>query len=73
MRLLPKPPGNWQGIDFEILPPGNLVADLMQLPVMSTAKGDGEFIADLETDRSRLRKAQVMRIGRLPPADETGQ
>jgi hypothetical protein len=30
-----------------------------------------EFIADLEANRARLRKAQMMRIGRLPPADQT--
>lgn len=43
----------------------------MQLPVMPTAKRDRELITHLETNGSRLRKPQVMRIGRLPAADET--
>ena len=43
----------------------------MQLLMMTAAKGDGELVADLETQRSRLRKPQVMRIARLPAADET--
>ena len=44
----------------------------MQLPVMTAAKGHGELIADFKADGSWLRKPQVMRVGRLPPADETG-
>jgi len=39
----------------------------MQLPMMPAAERHGELIADLETDGPRLRKAEVMRIGRLPP------
>jgi hypothetical protein len=37
--------------------------------VMPAAERHGELIADLETDGPRLCKAEVMRIGRLPPAD----
>jgi hypothetical protein len=40
--------------------------------MVPTAKWHREFIADLEADSSRLRKTQVMRIGRLPPADDAG-
>jgi len=40
--------------------------------MMSTAERDGEFVADFEAQRSTLRKPQVMRIGRLPAADEAG-
>jgi hypothetical protein len=42
----------------------------MQLPMMATAKGYGELIADFETQRSGLGKTQVVRIARLPAADE---
>jgi hypothetical protein len=66
--LLPKPLGNWQGIDVEALPPGHLIARLMQLPMMTAAERDGELIADFETQRSGLGKAQVMRIRRLSPS-----
>ena len=69
-RLLPKPLGNWQGIDVEAFPPSHLIAGLMQLPMMTSAKGHGEFVADFETQRSGLRKPQVMRIGWLPAANE---
>jgi hypothetical protein len=52
------------------LPPSHLIAGLMQLPMMPAAKGNGELIADFETQGSGLREPQVMRIGRLPAADE---
>ena len=51
-------------------PPRLLIASLMQLSMMPTAERHGELIADFETDRPWLRKAQMMRIGRLPPADQ---
>jgi hypothetical protein len=44
----------------------------VNLAMMSTAERDGELIADLEAQGSGLGKPQVMRIGRLPAADETG-
>ena len=42
----------------------------MQLSVMTTAERDSEFVADFKADGSRLSKPQVMRVGRLPAADE---
>ena len=44
----------------------------MQLPMMTAAERYRELVADFETQRSELGKPQVMRIGRLPAADETG-
>ena len=72
MGLLPESLGNLQGPDIEFRPPDQLIAGVMQLPVMTAAKGDGEFVADFKADGSRLGKAQVMGIARLPTADETG-
>ena len=72
VRLFPKPLGDFKRVDLEILPPGHLIASLMQLPMMTAAERDGEFIADFETEGSGLRESQVMRIGWLPAADETG-
>jgi hypothetical protein len=43
----------------------------MQLSMMPTAEGHGEFIADFHADCARLRKAQMMRIGRAATADKT--
>jgi glycosyltransferase involved in cell wall biosynthesis len=45
--LLPQSFGDFERVDIETLPPVDLIAALMQLPVMTTAKGHGEFIADL--------------------------
>ena len=43
----------------------------MQLAVMAAAERDCELVTHFETDRSWLRKTQMMRIGRLPSADQT--
>ena len=72
VALLPKPLGNLQCIDFQVVPPGHLIAGLMQLAMMTAAERYGELVADFETQRSGLRKPQVMRIGRLPAADQAG-
>ena len=44
----------------------------MQLSMMTATERYGELVADFETQRSRLGKPQVVRIGRLPAADEAG-
>jgi hypothetical protein len=71
MRLLPQSLGDRQGIDFEIPPPSHFIAGLMQLAVMTAAEGYSELVADFEAECPWLGKPQVMRIGRLPAADET--
>ena len=40
--------------------------------MMTAAERNSEFVADFETPCSGLRKLQVMRIGWLSAADETG-
>ena len=70
MALLPKPSGDLQGVDLPLLPPGNLIAGLMQLPMMASAKGNGEFIADFHADGAGLGEPQVMRIAGLPSTDQ---
>jgi hypothetical protein len=72
MRLFPKASCDFQGIDPLAFPPRAFIAGLVQLPVMSAAKRDCELITHLETNCPRLRKPQVMGIGRLPAADDTG-
>src|ERR1035437_9336242 len=72
VRLLPKPLGDLQCIDVEVLPPDHFIASLMQLPMMAPAERYGELVADFETERSGLGRPQVMRIGWLAAADETG-
>ena len=72
MGLFPKLPGDLQRFDVEVSPPGHLIAGLMQLPVMTAAEGNGELVADFKADGSWLGKPQMMRVGRLPAADEAG-
>ena len=71
MGLFPKMLGGFQRVDFESFPPRDLIAGLMKLPMMASTKRDGELVADLEPERPRLCKPQMMRIGRLPSADQT--
>ena len=68
--MLPKTSSCLESVDPQALPPRLLVASLMQLPMMPTAERHGELIADLKTDCPWLRKAQMVWIGRLPPADQ---
>ena len=56
MGLFPKTFGSLQGVYFQTLPPGHLIAGLMQLPVVTAAEGHGEFIADFEAQGSGLGK-----------------
>jgi len=45
MRLLPKTLGGFEWPDIEPVPPGEFVAGLMELPLMTSAEGHGELIA----------------------------
>ena len=71
MGLHPKVLGGLQGIDPEVFPPGLLIARLMQLSMVTAAERHGEFITDFKAHRSRLGKAQMMRVTWLTPADQT--
>ena len=69
MGLHPKPSSNLQCIDPELFPPRNFIAGLMKLSMVTAAERHGELIADLKTNGSRLREAQMMRVARLSAAD----
>ena len=71
MGLFPEVSGDLQRFDFEVIPPRQFIAGLMQLPMMTAAERNGELVADFKADGSGLGKPQVMRIARLPAADET--
>src|SRR5262245_5423327 len=43
----------------------------MHLAMVASAERYCELVTDLETDSPRLRKAQIVRIGWLPPAHQT--
>ena len=55
-----------------LAPPCSLVTVAVNFAMMSTAEGHGELVADFEAQGSRLGKAHVVRIGRLPAADQAG-
>ena len=69
MSFFPKRFCNRERTNLEGIPPNGLIAGLMKLPVMTATERDGELIADFKADGSGLRKAQMMRVGRLPPAN----
>jgi len=62
MSLRPKCLCNFERIDFEVLPPCFLVANLMELTMVHSAQWHGEFIADLLPECTRLGIADVMRV-----------
>jgi hypothetical protein len=70
--LQPELAGSRASVDPEAGPPCRLVADPMDLSVMSAAERDHEFVAHLTAEGAELREPQVMGIGGLPPADEAG-
>lgn len=58
-------------MDFGCPPPSRFIAATMNLPMMASAQGNGELVTDLTAKCPTLRKAQMMRISRLPTADQT--
>ena len=70
--VFPQFTGDLLWIDAGRPPPVSLVAGAMDRAVMDTAEGHGEFIAGSTAERARLQVAQVMRVGGLTTADETG-
>ena len=53
----------------KVCPPRDFVAIAVQVPMMFTAQWHGEFVADLASERSRLRKFEMMRITRRALTD----
>jgi len=54
-RLSPQLAGGDDRIDAGVLPPGRLVADAVDQPVMDAAERDRELVAGLAAERGRLR------------------
>src|SRR5260370_12837054 len=72
MSVSPQLTSNLDRVDADLLPPCPLIADAMNRPVMDPAQGGNEFVAHLPTECTRLHEAQVVGIGWLSPAHETG-
>ena len=58
-------------INAGFFPPCRFIATAVNLPMMATAQGNSELIADLAAKRPWLRKSQMMSIRRAAAADET--
>src|SRR5680860_1521969 len=71
--LLPEFSGHYQRIELPVLPPLPLVPDCVVLMMMDGAQRHGELVADFEPHASLLRKAHVVRMGRLAPTDHAGR
>ena len=56
---------------MDVMPPGDFIAGSMKLVMMVATKWDSKFVTDFETQSPWLRKTQVMRVRRLPSANET--
>jgi hypothetical protein len=71
MRFEPKCSSGAGRIEADVLPPSCFIAATMEFAVVPPAKWDREFVTDLPPERPVLRKAQMVRITRLAPADKT--
>ena len=70
MGLLPQSFGNFERVNVESLPPDNFIAGLMQLPMVPTAEGYCELVADFQPNRPRLCEPEMVRIARLSSTDK---
>src|SRR4030081_2378846 len=68
--LLPKLPSLLDRGNLNVGPPSDLVAMAVQIAMMFAAQWNGEFIADLSSEGSWLRKFEMMRIARRALADQ---
>jgi hypothetical protein len=60
MRLVPKPSSNGQGVQPHVMPPGAFVTAVVELTVMGAAERNGEFVADLGTERLGLGETDMV-------------
>ena len=58
-------------VDLTLLPPPSLIARCVIFAVVDGAERHGEFVAHFECNPSRLRVADVMRLGWGSSADDT--
>src|SRR5665213_2899313 len=71
-RRNPEQPRRRHGVDRPPPPPGDFVSEAVVVPVVGSAQGDREFVADLAPQRAGLGEPQMMGISRASAADQTG-
>ena len=70
MSLYPEFAGRLERVELKLAPPGDLVAGLVQLPMMAATERDSKFVANFDTECSWLRKAKMVWVARVAPADQ---
>src|SRR5262245_61966468 len=70
MRLQPQGASRRSRIGTDLMPPGQFIARAMHLTMVSSTQRNSEFIAHFAAECRRLRKLQVMSIGRTAAADQ---
>ena len=71
MCLAPQSVRHPEWLNPGLCPPCCFVATSMNFAVMSTAQWDRELITHLSSECSALCKSEVVRIGRMPAANQT--
>ena len=66
----PEHPRGGDGINGPSLPPGDLVAEAMDVTVMGSAKRHREFVADFAPHRARLSELQMVCVCGTSRADQ---
>ena len=64
VRTPPEVERDRNGVDLHGGPPGGFIAVAVEFAVVGATHRNGKLVTDLSAERSRLRVAQVMRIGR---------
>jgi hypothetical protein len=70
MRASPKRARNRHRIDIASRPPCRLITLPVKFAMVKATNRNRELIADFASQRTRLRKAKMMRIGRLAAAHD---
>ena len=70
--LLPEFLRDRERINAQVIPPGGLVAGVVELPMMGATERYGELIAHLLAHGTRLHEAKVMRVGWGAAAEKAG-
>jgi hypothetical protein len=70
MCFLPERGSDADRLDAVLTPPSAFIAAPMQFAVMHPAQWHGELVTNPLSESARLRKAQMMRIARLPATDK---
>ena len=72
MTFVPKLPGDLERLDPNVVPPGRLVATVVEVSMVFPAEGHREVVPHLSPHRPRLSEPKVMGVGRRGTAQEAG-